>query len=250
MDEESDLMRTAREAGERLARDAAGWSLARRDYFERSTGMSLSPLSAGGEAARPGPAPAPDPAGVEAVLAKVVEVSRVGTGAGLIERLDGVYAERTLLILALCSLFPSGLKKAPVRGMPREFETAVYVDTPAGQLSWHLHEDDLPTFAHLPEYHGGWDGHSTAEKYRRLTSAAFADTEERAALRFYANGFEYAGQDDNVSPEPTDALCEDAGRRAMEALSHRLSRHPDGREAALEEFGRSTDELTSKPGRP
>jgi hypothetical protein len=163
------------------------------------------------------------------VLAKVIDVAAPPNEGGgvLLRRLEGAYAERTLLILALCALFPSGLKKAPVRGMPREFETAVYVDTPAGQMSWHIHEDDLPAFAHLPPYPGGWDGHSTSEKYRRLLDPAFAETEERKALSFYANGFEMAGQDDNVAPEPTDALIEDAGQIAHRALVQRLRYQPE-----------------------
>lgn len=165
----------------------------------------------------------------ESVLAKVIDVASTQKEEGdwLLRRLDGVYAERTLLILALCALFPSGTKKAPVRGMPREFENAVYIDTPAGQMSWHFHEDDDAAFAHLPPYPGEWDGHSTGEKYRRLLDPAFAETEERKALRFYANGFEMAGQDDNISPEPTDALCEDAGQLAFKAIIHRLRYRPE-----------------------
>jgi hypothetical protein len=225
--------------------------------LERLTGTKLPagrPLLAGADvganavAGDPKPAPRPDAASVETVLARVVDVAR--GGAGVIERIDGAYAERTLLILTLCSLFPCGLKRAPVPGMPKQFETAVYIDTPAGQASWHLHEDDLPAFAHLPDYRGGWDGHSTAEKYRRLTSPAFAATEERKALAFYANGFEYAGQDDNVSAEPTVALCEDAGRLAAEALKHRFGHRADGLEHALAELGTDADEPAAGPVGP
>jgi hypothetical protein len=173
----------------------------------------------------------------EGVLAKVIDIAtaRNEERDWLLRRLDGAYAERTLLILALCALFPSGTKKAPVRGMPREFDNAVYVDTPAGQLSWHIHEDDFAAFAHLPAYAGEWDGHSTEEKYRRLLDPAFAETEETKALRFYADGFEMAGQDDNVSPEPTDALCEDAGRMAFKAIVHRLRYRPEPQNIGLDQ---------------
>lgn len=159
----------------------------------------------------------------ESVLAKVIDVSSAQNEERnwLLRRIEGVYAERTLLILALCALFPSGTKKAPVRGMPREFENAVYIDTPSGQMSWHFHKDDAAAFAHLPPYPGEWDGHSTNDKYRRLLDPSFAVTEERKALHFYVNGFEMVGQDDNISPEPTDALCEDAGAIAFKALTHR-----------------------------
>lgn len=46
--------------------------------------------------------------------------------------------------------------------------TVVYIDTPHGQLSWHLHDNDLPMFEGLPSYHTPWDGHTTDEKYERL----------------------------------------------------------------------------------
>lgn len=243
---ESDVMRISREAGERLARESATWSQAKRDHFERLTG---SKLPAPPPPSRPSPAAASDPAAVESVLAKVIEVKDAGR-AGVIARIDGVYAERTLLILALTRLFPSGLKAAPVEGMPAEFETAVYIDTPAGQMSWHVHVDDLPAFAHLPEYGGDWDGHTTAEKYRRLTAPAFGDTEERKALLFYANAFEYAGQDDNVAPEPTDALHEDAGLAAMEALAHRHRWAPNAREAALADLEHGAVETQAGPPQP
>lgn len=188
----------------------------------------------------------------DGLLAKVIDVAAPrGEGGGvLLRRLDGAYAERTLLILALCALFPSGMKKAPVRGMPREFETAVYVDTPAGQMSWHIHEDDLPAFAHLPPYPGEWDGHSTTEKYRRLLDPAFADTQERKALSFYANGFEMAGQDDNVAPEPTDALIEDAGSRAFSALIHRLRYQPAPGNLGLSPDQGAGAETSSSPSGP
>jgi hypothetical protein len=49
-----------------------------------------------------------------------------------------------------------------------EWLTVVFVDTPKGQLSWHVHDSDRPLFEGLPTYHGQWDGHTTAEKYERL----------------------------------------------------------------------------------
>lgn len=188
----------------------------------------------------------------DGVLAKVIDVSspRTAVSGTLLRRLEGVYAERTLLILALCALFPAGTKKAPVKGMPTEFETAVYIDTPAGQVSWHIHEDDLAAFAHLPPYPGQWDGHSTSEKYRRLLDPAFARTKEREALRFYANGFEMAGQDDNVAPEPTDGLIEDAGQTAYRALIHRQRYRPEPENLGLEPDQGLGAEVSSSPSGP
>lgn len=50
-----------------------------------------------------------------------------------------------------------------------EWRTIVYLMTPHGQLSWHVHDSDVPLFQMLSVRHDrAWDGHGTPEKYRRL----------------------------------------------------------------------------------
>lgn len=50
-----------------------------------------------------------------------------------------------------------------------EWRTIVYILTPHGQLSWHVHDSDVPMFQMLKfEEHRVWDLHTTEEKYRRL----------------------------------------------------------------------------------
>jgi hypothetical protein len=45
-----------------------------------------------------------------------------------------------------------------IRIDPNEPEwPVIYIDLPTGQISWHM-----------PQYTGEWDGHDTAEKYRRV----------------------------------------------------------------------------------
>lgn len=47
----------------------------------------------------------------------------------------------------------------------------IYIETPAGQLSWHLSPDDLDLFNHVIRVGPDsitWDGHTTEEKYQRL----------------------------------------------------------------------------------
>lgn len=49
----------------------------------------------------------------------------------------------------------------------------VYVDTPQGQMSWHLSEYDLDLFTHVPLVTSDdpavqWDGHTVGQKYDRL----------------------------------------------------------------------------------
>jgi hypothetical protein len=36
------------------------------------------------------------------------------------------------------------------------------------QMSWHIHDAEVPLFSHLEMRPGDWDGHDTDEKYRRL----------------------------------------------------------------------------------
>lgn len=51
----------------------------------------------------------------------------------------------------------------------------VVIDTPMGQVSWHVQRADLPDW--MEPYPGEWDGHTTEEKYARL--AAMVDTTPR-----------------------------------------------------------------------
>src|SRR5690349_5330413 len=45
-----------------------------------------------------------------------------------------------------------------------EWRTIVFIDGPTGQLSWHLHDSDVPLFDGLPRGPNSWDGHTTEEK--------------------------------------------------------------------------------------
>lgn len=79
--------------------------------------------------------------------------------------LSAVYRERAHLVAHLAAVYPSRLGTDPAEpDWP-----VLYVDTPEGQLSWHIAPSDLELFAHVPRDDGAvWDGHSTEEKYRRL----------------------------------------------------------------------------------
>lgn len=77
-----------------------------------------------------------------------------------------VYRERAHLVAFLTTLYPS----VGAYNDPDEPEyMVVYIETPVGQMSWHIHPDDVDLFDGLeivPEHR--WDGHSTEEKYRKL----------------------------------------------------------------------------------
>lgn len=80
----------------------------------------------------------------------------------------GVYAERAHLVAYLATQYPAAM----AYNDPAEPDWPVlYIDSPKGQLTWHISPDDLWLFAHVPvkrEDMPRWDGHSTEEKYQRL----------------------------------------------------------------------------------
>lgn len=87
---------------------------------------------------------------------------------------DGVYRERAILVAFVASLFPSVIAYSD----PAEPDwPVIYVDGPAGQMSWHLHKDDLTLFGHVPvvpadDPRAQWDQHTTYEKYLRMAAMA------------------------------------------------------------------------------
>lgn len=86
---------------------------------------------------------------------------------------DAAYVERNRCVAALaaCALrlgFAAGLRQTAIQNWEPQWHNAVYIDLPAGQVSWHYHDSERPLFAFLPEYLDEWDGHDTPEKYRRV----------------------------------------------------------------------------------
>jgi hypothetical protein len=96
--------------------------------------------------------------------------------ADRIERLeaarDGAYTERNRLVAFLSNIYPSGVKKTAIPEWDEAWHNCVYIDLPVGQASWHYHNDETHLFAHLPPYESEWDGHTTEEKYERISLAA------------------------------------------------------------------------------
>lgn len=81
---------------------------------------------------------------------------------------DGAYRERAHLAAYLAALHPShiGYTDPNAPDWP-----VLIIETPAGQMSWHIAERDLDLFAHVrptDRVCRGWDGHTTDEKYERL----------------------------------------------------------------------------------
>ncbi len=84
---------------------------------------------------------------------------------------NNAYAERNCLVAALSKLFPASLERHPeTEAYEADWRWIVFVDLPAGQVCWHIHDSELPLFDHLPRNAGRkWDGHDREEKYRRVS---------------------------------------------------------------------------------
>lgn len=88
---------------------------------------------------------------------------------------DAAYTERNRLVAALARLLKRDGRAAWLAdhdpsdaGWDPEWRTIVFIDGPTGQMSWHLHDSDVPLFDGLPRGPNSWDGHTTPEKYERL----------------------------------------------------------------------------------
>ena len=110
------------------------------------------------------------------------------------EQKDGAYAERDNLVCALSKLFPASLERHPDSDTTWEddWRWIVFIDLPVRtyltygdqrngpgphfkdevkQATWHIHDSELAMFDHLPRFTGRvWDGHTTPEKYLRLSA--------------------------------------------------------------------------------
>ncbi len=106
---------------------------------------------------------------------------------------NNAYWERNQMVLALSKLFPAFLGKHEEtdKEWDEDWRNIVYVyiptdtnmprgswdtrhtfgseEIPKHQISWHIHDNDLPLFDHLDFGNPReWDHHDTQQKYRRL----------------------------------------------------------------------------------
>jgi hypothetical protein len=95
---------------------------------------------------------------------------------------NAAYKERNALVCALSKLWPSHLALHPSddETWDPEWMTIVCIHSPVGQLTWHLHDSDVPAFSHISVRCGDWDFHTTEEKYARLAKLEPRPTESGA----------------------------------------------------------------------
>ncbi len=87
--------------------------------------------------------------------------------------INAVYRERDQLVAALSKMFPAHRSWHEGSDWEDEWREIICIHLPAGHVTWHIHQSELDLFEHLvpsPPYLNHWDGHDTAEKYRRLNA--------------------------------------------------------------------------------
>jgi hypothetical protein len=85
---------------------------------------------------------------------------------------DTAYAERDkcLVLMALLAQrigLKVGMGIDPKADGP-EWASVLFIDLPAGQVSWQIHFGETHWFYFVGAYDGEWDEHTTEEKYRRV----------------------------------------------------------------------------------
>jgi hypothetical protein len=82
---------------------------------------------------------------------------------------NAVYHERNMLVAYLATCYPAHLARHPEQEpWDDDWRWLVCVHTPAGQMTWHIHDSEYPLFRWLPAQGNDWDGHTTEEKYTCL----------------------------------------------------------------------------------
>lgn len=96
--------------------------------------------------------------------------------ADLTAQKDAAYAERDkCLVLVALMAQRLGLKVGigqhidkPGEQWGADWRNILFIELPAGQVSWHIHDSEAHMFYFVGAYDGEWDGHTTAEKYDRV----------------------------------------------------------------------------------
>jgi len=94
--------------------------------------------------------------------------------------MNAVYHERNMLVAYLATCYPSHLARHPEEDVwDDDWRWLVCIHTPAGQMTWHLHDSEYPLFTWIPEQPNDWDGHTTDEKYTCLLGLIMARARPR-----------------------------------------------------------------------
>ena len=88
------------------------------------------------------------------------------------------------LVAVLAAIWPSVITFSD----PNEPDWAVVtIESPKGQLSWHIHRNDLDVVKWIPwvsrdDNRARWDGHTTEQKYDRIAEIVWKLSTKELAL--------------------------------------------------------------------
>lgn len=95
---------------------------------------------------------------------------------------DRAYKERNALACLLTKLYPAQLLRHEDSdtSWENDWRNIVCILLPTGQVTWHIHDSEMPLFKHLTGVIGvdgctKWDGHTTEEKYARIAAVPDGD---------------------------------------------------------------------------
>jgi hypothetical protein len=130
---------------------------------------------------------------------------------------DSIYSERNRLAVAFARMALAAGFKAGTGVDPDETKwPVIYVETPNGQVSWHIAESDAAVLDGLPNYDGQWDGTYRAREadwcvWDHSNSLLSENEKLRAALRpFIYTGNVKVGFRIGQNPPPITASDEEA----------------------------------------
>lgn len=148
---------------------------------------------------------------------------------------DQAYSERNQCValaarLALAVGWRTGLGKHIGEPWEDDWRNIVFIDLPAGQVSWHIHDSELYLFAFLPPYKGEWDGHTTEEKYHRVKTPfnAFGRTLKRM-IKGAIDWYRYSPSGDDPRAKRLEKLI----GAFLNSREEDAKRAPGGRESLM-----------------
>lgn len=115
----------------------------------------------------------PDPYDMANLAAEITEAATAAWEARddlAVRQVAYVYTERAELVAYLAAIHPSVITPAP--DAPGYWLVFITLPEGHGQVSWHIHPNDLYLFDHVTRYETWkWDGHTTKDKRERLRRA-------------------------------------------------------------------------------
>jgi hypothetical protein len=82
---------------------------------------------------------------------------------------DTIYAERDMCVSLIAKMAQELGYKVGIQQTEDPAWPLVFINLPTGQVSWHVKREELEYFPTMRPYNEIWDGHTTEQKYKRVT---------------------------------------------------------------------------------